>query len=308
MTKAQAEALTERIRAGITETWRLLAEASEGRAWEPMGYDSFGDYVAAEFDLSRGQGYRLLDQARIILELEAASDADLSGVISGRAASDLSPVLDEAVAAVARARQTDEADRPAVVAEVLAPIRKRARKAKTVARARQPEPIEAVAVAVPPKHLDGTEPEPIPEAPAVTPSKITGVTAEKPRTSQQALKLWLATIAVTSVEELKAVGFAIVRDAVDRLAAADGRQLLTSDEVEAHRKTARELADLKASTQRPGSLARIRSAAPAPRSDATVVCQHPLAKRIQNKDSGTIRCGVCGAIKVAGNWRAALKN
>lgn len=72
LTKAGARKLTARIQDAAGELWALLAEARDREAWRVLGYDSWTAYVDAEFAISRGQAFRLLDQARVAGALEAA--------------------------------------------------------------------------------------------------------------------------------------------------------------------------------------------------------------------------------------------
>jgi len=48
LTEAGARRLTQRIRAKVADVLDLVLQAWEGRAWEPLGYDSWQDYVDAE--------------------------------------------------------------------------------------------------------------------------------------------------------------------------------------------------------------------------------------------------------------------
>src|SRR5687768_14723826 len=88
LTKAQARKLTDRIQATAGELWALLAEAHDREAWRALGYDSFAAYVDAEFGISRGTAYRLIDQARVIHALgEATGDHNgAATAVSGRQA------------------------------------------------------------------------------------------------------------------------------------------------------------------------------------------------------------------------------
>lgn len=70
LTKAEASALTERIRGHIDAAWADITKAYEGKAWKALGYSSWGDYVKAEFNMGRSNSYRLIDQARVIKEIE----------------------------------------------------------------------------------------------------------------------------------------------------------------------------------------------------------------------------------------------
>lgn len=71
-TPDEARALTERIRSTADALWALLLEAHERRAWAALGYGSFVDYAEAEFGMGHSHAYRLLDQGRVVREIEAA--------------------------------------------------------------------------------------------------------------------------------------------------------------------------------------------------------------------------------------------
>lgn len=100
LTKAGARKLTARIADAVGELWSLLAEAHDREAWRVLGYDSWAAYVDAEFDISRGQSYRLLDQARVTLALEAAVGEPVT--VSGRQAAVLKDAPEKAAARVAK--------------------------------------------------------------------------------------------------------------------------------------------------------------------------------------------------------------
>lgn len=76
LTKAQAKALTDRIRKHIDAAWADITAAYEGKAWKALGYASWEAYVRAEFDMSRRRSYQLLDQGRVIGAIaEAAGES-----------------------------------------------------------------------------------------------------------------------------------------------------------------------------------------------------------------------------------------
>lgn len=77
-TKAEAKALTESIRKGVDHLWALLLEAHERKAWKVLGYETWGAYVKAEFGMSRQHSYHLLDQGKVIREVEEAAGARVS--------------------------------------------------------------------------------------------------------------------------------------------------------------------------------------------------------------------------------------
>ena len=70
LSKADALVLTAKIKGYAGVTWVLIASAHEHKAHKALGYKTWGDYVAAEFDMSRQHAYRLLDQGRMIAEIE----------------------------------------------------------------------------------------------------------------------------------------------------------------------------------------------------------------------------------------------
>lgn len=67
-----ARQLTKRIQAAADDLWALLEEAWSTKAHLALGYKSWGAYVAAEFDFSRRQSYRLVNQGDVIKQLRDA--------------------------------------------------------------------------------------------------------------------------------------------------------------------------------------------------------------------------------------------
>lgn len=102
MTPAEARSLTETIKASVDTLWSLLRESHDRGAWRALGYSSWREYATTEFGMSQSRAYQLLDQAKVITEIEAAADSTMVE-ISEREARDLKPVLKEAVAAVKEA-------------------------------------------------------------------------------------------------------------------------------------------------------------------------------------------------------------
>jgi hypothetical protein len=72
MDRAEAVTITNQIRTQNGRVWSMLSTAHARRAWEAMGYTSWDAYVQAEFGMSRGRSYQLLDQAKVIREIENA--------------------------------------------------------------------------------------------------------------------------------------------------------------------------------------------------------------------------------------------
>jgi hypothetical protein len=112
-TEAEARALTDRIKSAAEQTWALLTEAHERRAWSPLGYDRWEDYVRAEFDMTRQNAYYLLNQGRVIREISAAAGMTTNVDIPEWHARDLKPVLPQVVDTI-RERVASEPHRPPV--------------------------------------------------------------------------------------------------------------------------------------------------------------------------------------------------
>lgn len=140
LTKAEASALTERIRGHIDAAWDDITKAYEGKAWKALGYSSWGDYVKAEFDISRQHSYKLIDQGRVIQELEKAAGEDVAHVrqISAR---DTAAVKDDlpAVTAEIRERVEQGEDAATAVSETVAAARAEKERQREERKAQQAE-------------------------------------------------------------------------------------------------------------------------------------------------------------------------
>ncbi len=75
--KAKAEKLIRRMRIGFVEGMRALIEVRDSEAWREVGYKSFEACLGAELGVSVDTAYRMVDQAEITLELEAARPPEL---------------------------------------------------------------------------------------------------------------------------------------------------------------------------------------------------------------------------------------
>ncbi|MEG8184273.1 hypothetical protein GZH49_38105 [Nocardia terpenica] len=53
LTTQGARELTDRIKSHVEQAWELIKQAYTARAWIPLGYGSWDDYCAAEFDRAR---------------------------------------------------------------------------------------------------------------------------------------------------------------------------------------------------------------------------------------------------------------
>lgn len=116
MTKDEAQALTDQIRASINQAWNLLLEAYEQRAWSAMGYTSWEAYVRSEFDISRRRAYQLIDQGNVIRAIESAVCTTVH--ITEREARDIKPVLTEVTEEIKERVEAGE-DPKTVVGEVI---------------------------------------------------------------------------------------------------------------------------------------------------------------------------------------------
>jgi hypothetical protein len=91
MSESEARSLTDRIKRGVVHVYELLMEAHDGKAWIALGYGSFREYVAGEFDMSRARAYQLLNQAKVVREISAAVSTAVD--IPEAAARELGPTL-----------------------------------------------------------------------------------------------------------------------------------------------------------------------------------------------------------------------
>lgn len=112
----QAKELTEYIRSTSNVLYVLIERAHSGKAHTALGYKTFEEYVRAEFDISRSRAYQLLNQSRVISELESALPEGTPVHITEAAARDLKHALDDLVPEI-RERTADLT--PDVAGEVL---------------------------------------------------------------------------------------------------------------------------------------------------------------------------------------------
>lgn len=96
MSTSEARAITDQIKEHTDAVWKLLVVAHEGQAWKPLGYSNWATYVQGEFGIGRSRSYQLLDQARVIREIESELSTKVD--ISERDARDIKPVLTAVVA------------------------------------------------------------------------------------------------------------------------------------------------------------------------------------------------------------------
>lgn len=131
----EARELTEHIRSAADVLWTLVARAHAGRAWEALGYPSFAAYVKEEFDISRSRAYQLLDQAKVVQAIEAATPEGTTLAISEAAARDLKSVLGDFSAEVAERTYGSTPDEAAdMVDEIVDNYREKARERREEAQ------------------------------------------------------------------------------------------------------------------------------------------------------------------------------
>jgi hypothetical protein len=115
----EAQSLTEHIRATADVLYVLIQRAHAGRAWKVLGYDSFADYVNAEFNISRSRAYQLLNQAKVVEEITAAAPEGTRFDISEAAARDLKSLVSELSPDIKEATEGLSADDAGAVVEDL---------------------------------------------------------------------------------------------------------------------------------------------------------------------------------------------
>lgn len=128
LSEGEARAITDTICNAMDVVWMLIARAHAGRAWEALGYDTWSDYVGAEFNMSRSRSYQLLDQARVVGAIEAAVPEGTVVSITEAAARDLKGVLEEVVPEIReRTAGLDPDEASDLLAEIVEEQRERLR-------------------------------------------------------------------------------------------------------------------------------------------------------------------------------------
>lgn len=140
LTKAEASALTERIRGHIDAAWADITKAYEGKAWKALGYSSWGAYVKAEFDMSRRHSYRLIDQGRVIREIAEATGENVThgSQISERVAREIKEDL-SAITAEIKQRVEQGKDPETAVSETVTAARAEKERQRQDRKAQQVE-------------------------------------------------------------------------------------------------------------------------------------------------------------------------
>lgn len=122
VTASEARTLTDAIKRSANQLWALLLEAHDKRAWVALGYPSWREYAKAEFSFGQSQGYRLLDQGRVIRALEQGANSPIGEIVSEKVARDIKPHL-AAVVADVQERVADGADPQDAVEAAIGAVR-----------------------------------------------------------------------------------------------------------------------------------------------------------------------------------------
>lgn len=131
LTLDEARELTDHIRSTADVLYVLIYRAHAGRAWEALGYNTWAAYVQEEFNISRSRAYQILDQAKVIAAIEAATPEGTDLSISEAAARDLKSVIGEVVPVIEqRTAGLDSDEAGQVVEEIVEDFRQQQREAR----------------------------------------------------------------------------------------------------------------------------------------------------------------------------------
>ncbi len=121
LTSDEAKEITESIKSASETLYVLIYRAHAGKAWEALGYQTFEDYVREEFDISRSRAYRLLSQASVIKEIEAAAPPGSVIRLKEKDAYQLRNMLDQILPEVEKLAQqsSEDADTNFMIEEIL---------------------------------------------------------------------------------------------------------------------------------------------------------------------------------------------
>jgi hypothetical protein len=146
----EAHVLTQRIKNATHEVCLLLLEAHQRRAWVPLGYRSWREYVRSELGLSRSRSYELLDQARVVRVIQKEARTSQIPDISPYAAGQIRPHLSEVTRMIRdRSANLPEEHVTEVVAEVIREVRTRVVVRQAEARPAEPPALPAPVPAKP---------------------------------------------------------------------------------------------------------------------------------------------------------------
>lgn len=107
MSKDEASALTDDIKSTTNALYVLLKRAHDEKAWVALGYKSWSEYIDKEFEFSRARSYQLLNQARVIEQIQEASGVEV--YITEREARSIKKRLPEITEKLAEVKEEKEA-------------------------------------------------------------------------------------------------------------------------------------------------------------------------------------------------------
>jgi hypothetical protein len=126
LTADEALAVTAKIKAYAGTAWLLLYAAHERKAYKALGYKSWEAYVRAEFDIGRSHSYRLLSQAKVVLEIaEMSPMGDIPNERQARPLAELDDPEDRAEVWTEATEGADAEGRPVTAKDVEAAVEKR---------------------------------------------------------------------------------------------------------------------------------------------------------------------------------------
>ena len=117
LTREEATELTDRIKTTTNVLYLLIKRAHAGKAYEALGYRTFQDYIATEFDFSKVYAYRLLNQANFIAAIEEKVPEGTQVYVSEPVSKKLKHVLPELIEEVVERTENLGADEAGAVIE-----------------------------------------------------------------------------------------------------------------------------------------------------------------------------------------------
>jgi len=112
MSEARAREITNAIRSAATATFVLIAFAHQHNAHKALGYDTWAEYVKAEFDMSAQRSYQLLDLSRVVNEIETVTPDGTEVKLTEAQARDIKrelPMVTEKIKAETEGMNSEEA-------------------------------------------------------------------------------------------------------------------------------------------------------------------------------------------------------
>jgi len=91
-TAVEARRLTDEVKTDAAALWSKLLRLYEGGAHTALGYSSWAEYCAVEFDMGRDYSYKLLASARVVETLDESTNGRPA---SERVARELTPLRDD---------------------------------------------------------------------------------------------------------------------------------------------------------------------------------------------------------------------